>query len=129
MSDTRNAVRTPAARRRSGALCGCPPSTQCKPAKDVHKDAPGYDLTFKIETKDGKQFSQNAKCYPDRYTYTCPVKAEADTAKDFYVTRAGDNALTIRDRAGKLTDFFGVKLGNDDRLFRLEASAPAACTF
>lgn len=97
--------------------------------KDVHKDAPGYDLTFKIETKDGKQFSQNAKCYPDRYTYTCPVKAEADTAKDFYVTRAGDNALTIRDRAGKLTDFFGVKLGKDDRLFRLEASAPAACTF
>ncbi|HRF09317.1 MAG TPA: hypothetical protein PL193_11855 [Xanthobacteraceae bacterium] len=95
--------------------------------KDVHKDAPGYDLTFRIETKDGKQFTQTAKCYPDRYTYTCPVKAEIDTAKDFYVTRAGDNALTIRDRAGKFTDFFGVKLGKDDRLFRLEASAPAAC--
>jgi hypothetical protein len=97
--------------------------------KDVHKDAPGYDLTFKIETTDGRHFTQTAKCYPDRYTYTCPVKAETDTAKDFYVTRAGDNALTIRDRAGKLADFFGAKLGTDDRLFRLEASAAAACTF
>lgn len=97
--------------------------------KDVHKDAPGYDLTFKIETKDGKQFTQTAKCYPDRYTYTCPIKAEADTAKDFYVTRAGDHALTIRDRAGKLAAFFRTKLGTDDRLFKLEASAASACTF
>lgn len=97
--------------------------------KDVHKDAPGYDLTFRIETKDGKKFSQTAKCYPDRYAYTCPVKAEADTAKDFYVTRAGDNALMIRDRAGKLAEFFGAKLGSDDRLFKLEANAPSACEF
>lgn len=95
--------------------------------KDIHKDAPGYDLTFRIETKDGKKFTQTAKCYPDRYTYTCPVKAEIDTAKDFYVTRAGDNAVTIRDRAGKFTDFFGVKLGQDDRLFKLDASAASTC--
>lgn len=97
--------------------------------KDVHKDAPGYDLTFRIETKDGKTFTQSAKCYPDRYAYTCPVKAEIDTAKDFYITRAGDNALMIRDRAGKLNDFFGAKLGTDDRLFRLETTAPTACAF
>lgn len=97
--------------------------------KDVHKDAPGYDLTFKIETTDGKQFTQTAKCYPDRYTYTCPVKAETDTAKDFYVTRAGDNALTVRDRGGKLAAFFGTTLSKDDRLFRLEASAASACEF
>lgn len=97
--------------------------------KDVHKDAPGYDLTFRIETTDGKKFSQTAKCYPDRYAYTCPVKAEIDTAKDFYVTRAGDNALMIRDRAGKLSEFFGAKLGSDDRLFRLNADATSACQF
>lgn len=95
--------------------------------KDVHKDAPGYDLTFRIETKDGKKFTQSAKCYPDRYAYTCPVKAEIDTAKDFYVTRAGENALMIRDRSGKLKDFFGAKLGNDDRLFKLETASASAC--
>lgn len=97
--------------------------------KDVHKDAPGYDLTFRIETKDGKRFTQTAKCYPDRYAHTCPVKAKTDTAKDFYVTRAGDEALTIRDRAGMLADFLGATLGKDDRLFRLEASAASACEF
>ncbi len=97
--------------------------------KDVHKDAPGYDLTFRIETRDGKKFTQTAKCYPDRYAYTCPIKAEADTAKDFYITRAGDKALTIRDRSGKFSAFFGTTLGNDDRLFKLEASAAAACEF
>ncbi len=97
--------------------------------KDVHKDAPGYDLTFRIETRDGKKFSQTAKCFPDRYTYTCPVKAEDDTAKDFYVTRAGDNAITIRDRRGKLASFFNTRLGEDDRLFKLEASAENSCTF
>lgn len=95
--------------------------------KDVHKDAPGYDLAFRIETRDGRKFTQTAKCYPDRYAYTCPVKAEHDTAKDFYVTRAGDTALMIRDRAGKLSDFFGTKLGTDDRTFRLNASAASAC--
>lgn len=97
--------------------------------KDVHKDAPGYDLTFRIETTDGKKFTQTAKCYPDRYAYTCPVKAEIDTARDFYVTRAGDDAVMIRDRRGKLADFFGTKLGADDRLFRLQASAAPACEF
>jgi len=97
--------------------------------KDVHKDAPGYDLTFKIETRDGKKFTQTAKCYPDRYTYTCPVIAEADTQKDFYVTRAGENAITIRDRAGKFTTFFKTQLGSDDRLFRLESSVASACEF
>lgn len=97
--------------------------------KDVHKDAPGYDLTFRIETKDGKKFTQSAKCYPDRYAYTCPVKAENDSAHDFYITRAGDNALMIRDRAGKLRDFFGAKLGSDDRLFKLEAATASACEF
>lgn len=55
------------------------------------------------------------------------MKVEHDTAKDFYVTRAGDTALMIRDRAGKLSDFFGVKLGDDDRMFRLNASAASAC--
>jgi hypothetical protein len=102
-----------------------------KPAggKEVHKDAPGYDLTFKIETKDGKKFTQTAKCYPDRYTYTCPVVAEADAQKDFYVTRAGENAITIRDRAGKFSAFLKTKLGSDDRLFRLDASAVSACEF
>lgn len=102
-----------------------------KPAggKDVHKDAPGYDLTFRIETKDGKKFTQSAKCYPDRYAYTCPVVAEADTVKDFYVTRAGDNAITIRDRQGKFSTFFKTKLGSDDRIFKLEASAVSACEF
>jgi len=95
--------------------------------KDVHKDAPGYDLAFRIETRDGRKFTQTAKCYPDRYAYTCPVKADHDTAKDFYITRAGDDALMIRDRAGKLSDFFGAKLGDDDRIFRLNASAASAC--
>jgi hypothetical protein len=97
--------------------------------KDVHKDAPGYDLTFRIETKDGKKFTQSAKCYPDRYAYTCPVVAEADTQKDFYVQRAGDNAIMIRDWAGKFSAFFKTKLGSDDRLFKLESGAPSTCEF
>lgn len=95
--------------------------------KEVHKDAPGYDLTFRIETRDGKKFTQSAKCYPDRYAYTCPVVAEADAQKDFYVQRAGDNAVMLRDWAGKFSIFFKTKLGTDDRLFKLDAAAPSAC--
>lgn len=97
--------------------------------KEKHPDAPGYDLTFRIETKDGKKLTQTSKCYPDTYAYTCPVKPELDTQKDFYVTRAGDNALMLRDRHGKLGDFFGTKLGSDDRMFRLDAAPEAACAF
>lgn len=97
--------------------------------KDKHPDAPGYDLTFRVETKDGRKFEKTAKCYPDTYAYTCPADADFDTIKDIYLTRAGDDALNIRDRRGKLGGFFGVKLGDDDRLFRLHASKPADCDF
>jgi hypothetical protein len=95
--------------------------------KDTHKDAPGYDLTFSVELRDGKRYTQTSKCYPESYAYHCPVKAEHDTAKDFYITRAGDDHIMIRDRNGKLSDFFGTKLGTGDRIFRLQKQDARAC--
>jgi hypothetical protein len=98
------------------------------PKKGPDEDS-GYDLRFQIELKNGKKFTQNAKCYAEDYAYGCPAKAEADTQRDFYVTRAGEDALSIRDRRGRLGEFFGTALGADDRLFRLNAAAASACEF
>jgi hypothetical protein len=95
--------------------------------KDVHSDAPGYNLTFSVELRDGKRYTQTSKCYPENYAYHCPVKAEHDTAKDFYITRAGDEHIMIRDRNGKLSEFFGTKLGTGDRIFKLEKHDARGC--
>jgi hypothetical protein len=96
-------------------------------AKETETDEPGHDLTISVELKNGKRYTQTSKCYPDNYAFGCPAKAEADTVRDFYITRAGDDALTIRDRKGKLSDFFGVKLGAGDRIFKLEKHDPRGC--
>jgi hypothetical protein len=95
--------------------------------KDVHPDAPGYDLTFSVELRNGNRYTQTSKCYPESYAYHCPVKAEHDTSKDFSITRAGNEHIMIRDRNGKLSDFFGTKLGPGDRIFKLHKAEPRAC--
>ncbi len=88
---------------------------------------PQYELTFRVELKNGRKLEKKTTCHPDKYAYACTHNPDFDTAQDFYLTRAGDSEITLRDRKGKLADLFGAKLGSDDRTFRLQASAANTC--
>jgi hypothetical protein len=96
--------------------------------KPLH-DANIYQLTFRIELTDGRKFEKKTTCQPNNYAYGCTLDPKLDEQQDFYLTRAGAEAIMLRDRKGKLADLFGAKLADDDRLFRLQASPAAACTF
>ena len=50
-----------------------------------------------------------------------------DTVEDFYLTRAGDKDVMLRDKRARLEKLFGAALGTDDRTFRLSASPASAC--
>ncbi len=89
-------------------------------------DIPQYDLTFRVETKDGKKFSQKAPCSPDQYAFGCRPDEPADD-RYFYLTRAGDSEMMLRDKHGLLDKVFKTKLGSDDRIFKLKTSATEAC--
>lgn len=88
-----------------------------------------YKLTFRIETKDGKKFEKDTTCAPDNYAFGCTINMEMDTQRDFYLTRAADNDVMLRDRHGLLAKLFDAKLGTDDRIFRLRPAPEAACRF
>jgi hypothetical protein len=90
-------------------------------------DFPVYELTFRIELKDGRRVEKKTTCQPDKYAYACTHDPDLDTVRDYYLTRAGDNQIMLRDRRGRLAKLFGVRLGTDDRMFRLQASPVAAC--
>ena len=45
----------------------------------------------------------------------------------FYLTRAGDDGMMLRDKRGLLGKAFKTSLGSDDRMFKLKASPAEAC--
>ena len=86
-----------------------------------------YNLTFRIETRDGTKFEQVANCSPDQYALGCQPDGQLDVDRYFYLTRAGDNEMMLRDRHGLLEKVFETRLGSDDRMFKLTASPAEAC--
>jgi hypothetical protein len=96
--------------------------------KPLH-DAKIYELTFRIELTNGRKFEKKTACQPNKYAYGCTENPKLDDQQDFYLTRAGAEAVMLRDRKGKLATLFGTRLADDDRMFRLQASPAAACAF
>ena len=92
-------------------------------------DFPVYKLTFRAELKNGKTVERTTTCAPDQYAYACTQDERSDTARDFYLTRAGDDHVMLRDRRGVLSKMFDAKLGSDDRIFRLQQSPAETCAF
>jgi hypothetical protein len=96
--------------------------------KPLH-DANVYALTFRIELTDGRKFEKTTTCQPNKYAYGCTLDPKFDDQQDFYLTRAGADAIMLRDRKAKLPELFGTQLADDDRIFRLNASPTDACGF
>jgi hypothetical protein len=88
-----------------------------------------YKLSFRIETRDGKILGQISDCAPDKFAYACTHNVARDARRDFYLTRAANNEVFLRDKNGMLQKLFGVKLGSDDRVFRLRTMPREACEF
>ena len=96
--------------------------------KRAEDDFPFYNLVFRVELKDGKRAEKTTQCSADQYAFACTHNAEADTQRDFYLTRAGKDHLMLRDRRGAMNKMFDdVTLGTDDRIFKLEQAAAGAC--
>lgn len=91
-------------------------------------EPPQYNLAFRVELKNGRKFEGRTNCWPDEYSYACTHDAEHDTQRSFYLTRAGDGVM-LRDRKGSLGALFKTRLGNDDRMFRLNVAPAASCEF
>ena len=68
-------------------------------------------------------------CQPSKYAYGCTHDPKMDMAEDFYLTRAGDKDIMLRDKRARLNDLFDIKLGADDKTFRLSSSPASACQF
>ncbi len=92
-------------------------------------DYPAYELTFRVELKNGKRYEKKTSCAPDNYAYGCAHDIKYEEQRDFYLTRAGDDRIMLRDRRGWLAKMFDIELGADDRLFKLQSSPAVACTF
>jgi hypothetical protein len=90
---------------------------------------PSHKLTFRVELADGRKLEQWTYCNPEDYAYSCPHRAEHDTQRDFYLTRAGSDHIMLRDPRAKLEKMFEVELGADDRLFKLQTAPASACKF
>ncbi|HKY87649.1 MAG TPA: hypothetical protein VJL90_12875 [Pseudorhodoplanes sp.] len=88
-----------------------------------------YELTFALETRDGKKFSRKVNCLGDRYAFGCQPDEQADMDTHFYLTRAGDDGMMLRDKRGLLGKAFKTSLGNGDRMFKLKAAPAEACRF
>jgi hypothetical protein len=88
-----------------------------------------YELTFRVETRDGKTFEQKTDCAPDNYAYGCQPKVPMDADRYFYLTRAGNNEVLLRDKHALLNKLFATTLGADDRVFRLKTEPAKACQF
>jgi hypothetical protein len=88
-----------------------------------------YTLTFRMQTKDGKTFDRQTTCAPDNYAFGCTINMKMDTDRSFYLTRASNNDVMLRDRHGLLARMFGARLGSDDRIFRLNTSPESDCKF
>jgi hypothetical protein len=92
-------------------------------------DAHIYELTFSVELKNGRKLIKRTTCQPSKYAYGCTHDPRLDTVDDFYLTRAGDSAIMLRDKRARLEKLFGAALGADDRTFKLSASPTDACRF
>jgi hypothetical protein len=92
-------------------------------------DAHIYELTFRVELKNGRKLSKKTTCQPSKYAYGCTHDPALDTVEDFYLTRAGDNEIMLRDKRARLEKLFGATLGADDRTFKLSVSPADACRF
>ena len=88
-----------------------------------------YELSFALETRDGKKFSRKVNCAGDRYAFGCQPDEQSDMDTHFYLTRAGDDGMMLRDKRGLLGKAFKTSLGSDDRMFKLKASPAEACKF
>jgi hypothetical protein len=86
-----------------------------------------YELDFALETKDGKKFSRKVNCIGDRYAFGCQPDEQSDMDTHFYLTRAGEQEMMLRDRRGLLGKAFKTSLGSDDRMFKMKASPAEAC--
>ena len=87
------------------------------------------EITFHVELKNGRKFQKKTTCYASRYAFSCTHNPDYDTSQDFYLTRAGDQQIMLRDSKGKLNELFGTRLGSDDRTFKLSAAPAASCRF
>jgi hypothetical protein len=92
-------------------------------------DAHTYELTFRVELKNGRKVTKKTTCQPSKYAYGCTHDPALDTLDDFYLTRAGDKEIMLRDKRARLEKLFGTALGADDRTFRLPAAPADACRF
>jgi len=88
-----------------------------------------YELTFSIELKNGRKLTRKTTCQPSKYAYGCTHDPAYDMQEDFYLTRAGDKEIMLRDKRARLEKLFDAALGTDDRIFRLSASPADACRF
>ena len=86
-----------------------------------------YYLSFLVETRDGRRIERRAHCLAGRYAYECQPDGPLDADRYFYLSRAADNDVFLRDRHGLLGKLFKVKLGSDDKVFRLKQSPAEAC--
>jgi hypothetical protein len=103
-----------------------------KPKEEPKKpddDYPSHKLTFKIERRDGQKFEKTAECSPDSYIYSCTSPEEANGSHEFYLARAGDSDIVLRDPRKVLESLFGANLGADDKSFKLTQSDDSACRF
>jgi hypothetical protein len=92
-------------------------------------DFPAYKLSFRIELKNGKIVQKETTCAADQYAFACTHNMDMDTARDFYLTRAGKDHVMLRDRRGAMSKLFDVKLGSDDRIFKLQQAPAESCVF
>lgn len=93
------------------------------------EDSAGFKFSFRVERRDGKTFEKTAECVPDNYVYSCTSPDDADGAREFYLSRAGENDISLRDPRKVLSAMLGASLGGDDRSFKLTQSAENACRF
>lgn len=92
-------------------------------------DAFYYELTFRVELKNGRKYAKKTTCGRSKYALGCTHDPKYDTSEDFYLTRAGDKDILLRDKRARLEKLFGVAFGTDDRIFRLSASPANTCQF
>jgi hypothetical protein len=87
-----------------------------------------------VRTRDGAGARTDVTCHAREYTFRC---ASEDEQATFDLIRDGERGVLIRDvnfahRDGSensLAPLFRVRLGDDDRVFRLDERGDAACAF
>jgi len=86
-------------------------------------------MTFRVETRNGRHYEKTTTCWPSKYAYACAPNPALDEEQGFYLTRAGEQHIMLRDRKGQLAKLFGTVLNSDDRPFKLNALPAADCRF